>query len=126
MRWKVNGVLIPADDKEGVVKAILRVHGFDYAEPECAHGMLNVWCYTVSSPGDDFMGDFSDEIAEFVKDGELYAVVEEYEDHFKYKFHDGEYSSSYGEKYIYFTGEEDKFVDNLPKEIIKAVLEKYA
>lgn len=121
--WYIDGTVRP---KDGVIKKAIAVME-DY---DCEYTQLGDGTIEMRASLDDmdsYADDLATALAPLMQDGDMDAKNDDISDgYYRYVFHDGQYDVHPGTPFVYYSGDPDDFVEQLPDEIVQAVLHKYA
>lgn len=121
--WDIEGTVKPQNGQMQTVAAILKRYECDFMFG-IEEGTFDVsFC---EERGYSFADDLADELKPYLHEGEINAHDNDQDAYCRYEFYDGECTFRDGEKFIYYKGSAEDFAEQLPDEVIKAVLKKYA
>lgn len=123
--WYIEGTVKPQTGKMDDAVGVLKEYDYD-----CDFGSgIEEGTLDVSfsgERGDSFADDFVAELAPFLQEGEIDVHNDDDDTYYRYECRSGKYTFRAGDKFIYFPGYEEDFAEQLPDEVIQAVLRKHA
>lgn len=121
--WEIKGTVKPMKGKKDDVADVLRNFECDFSNG-IEEGTFDL--YLADDSGYGFADDLAEALEPILSEGKIDAENYDDEAYFRYEFSYGRYTYYYGKKFIYYNGFTDDFVDQLPDEVIQAVIKKYA
>lgn len=120
--WYVDGIVTPKNKKADKAIAVMQDYDCEYKMDDGA-----IELHASIDDMDSYADDLASTLAPLVKDGDMDAKNDDaLDDYRRYVFHDGQYDVHPGTPFVYYSGDPDDFVEQLPDEIVQAVLHKYA
>jgi len=117
--WNLDGTVKPQNGKMDEAAKILSEYDCEFSSG-IEEGTFDL------SFGDErgysFADDLARELAPLLLDGEIDVHNDDDDTYCRYSFRDSGYTCCTGDKFVWFPGFEDDFVETLPDEIIQAVL----
>lgn len=120
--WYVDGTFRPKARAIKKAIAVMKEYDCEYTQMD---GTIEM--HASIDDMDSYADDLAEALAPLMQEGDIEVKNDDVSDDYRrYVFHDGQYDMHPGTPFVYYSGDPNDFVEQLPDEIVQTVLHKYA